>query len=238
MNRTTNKSASTNFLPRNSTNPVDWIVESEPVEYEYAVNKMESLVEEIIQGKRSECAWLLEHPSIYTAGTSAKPTDLIEPSQFEVFNSGRGGQYTYHGPGQRVIYLMLDLNRRNPDLRAYVSNLESWIINTLENFNIRGEKREKRIGIWVPTYENQMYKESKIAAIGIRVRKWISFHGISINVNPNLEHYSGIVPCGISEHGVTSFKELKGKANMVEIDKILRIEFEKQFGPTVLKGQI
>ena len=226
------------FLPKSVTNPIEWIIEKQRVEYKDAVEKMEQVVKEIIQGQRSECVWLLEHPPIYTAGTSAKSTDLIEPIKFEVFKSGRGGQYTYHGPGQRVIYLMLNLNSRNPDIRAFVSNLENWIIQVLNRFNIYGEKREKRIGIWVPQCKNGVNEESKIAAIGIRVRKWVTFHGISININPNLKHYSGIIPCGIEEYGITSFKELGIDVRMTEVDKILRIEFEKLFGSTILKDQI
>ena len=236
MNSKSHDSPLPKFASDNADTQIDWIIENQPIDYKFAVEKMEQLVDKIIQGVGTECVWLVEHPPLYTAGTSAKSTDLIDPLKFEVFKTGRGGQYTYHGPGQRVIYLMLDLKRRNQDVRAFIAELEEWIIRSLGKFNIKGEKREKRVGIWVQTFENGKFQENKIAAIGIRVRKWVTFHGISININPNLEHYSGIVPCGIAEHSVTSFKKLGISTDMAEVDKILRVEFEKTFGPTKLKS--
>ncbi|MGA7269398.1 MAG: lipoyl(octanoyl) transferase LipB, partial [Aestuariivirga sp.] len=176
-----------------------------------------------------ERVWLLEHPPLYTAGTSANPVDLVSPERFPVFATGRGGQYTYHGPGQRVAYVMLDLKRRGGDLRAYVAGLEQWIIETLAAFGVAGERREDRVGVWVRRGD----REDKIAAIGIRVRHWVSFHGISINLAPDLSHFDGIVPCGVREHGVTSLRDLGLNVSMAELDAALRRGFEAGFGPTV-----
>jgi lipoyl(octanoyl) transferase len=219
--------------------PVEWLISEAPVAYETAVAQMETCVEAIAAGKASEQVWLLEHPPLYTAGTSAREADLVD-QRFPVHRTGRGGQFTYHGPGQRVCYVMLDLKRRNPDLRAYVAALEAWIIATLERFNIKGGRREDRVGVWVERPDKPRslageMAEDKIAAIGIRVRRWVSFHGISLNVDPDLSHFSGIVPCGIStpHYGVTSFADLGQPLGMAEVDSVLRAEFERIFGPTV-----
>ncbi|HMF66887.1 MAG TPA: lipoyl(octanoyl) transferase LipB, partial [Phyllobacterium sp.] len=188
----------------------------------------------IAAGSASELVWLLEHPPLYTAGTSAKPGQLIE-ARFPVYPAGRGGQFTYHGPGQRVAYVMLDLKRRRPDVRAYVAGLEEWIIRTLEAFNVRGERREDRVGVWVtrperPALPDGSPAEDKIAAIGIRLRKWVSFHGISINVEPELAHFDGIVPCGVRGHGVTSLVDLGLPVDMHDLDRALYEAFENVFG--------
>jgi lipoyl(octanoyl) transferase len=212
---------------------VEWTIAEGPVAYEEAVAGMEARAEAIAAGKAGERVWLVEHPPLYTAGTSAKPHDLIE-ARFPVHKTGRGGQFTYHGPGQRVAYVMLDLRSRKPDLRAFVGALESWIIATLEVFNIRGERRPGRVGVWVRRPDKGPAAEDKIAAIGIRVRRWVSFHGIAINLDPELSHYGGIVPCGIAEHGVTSFADLGLTTSLPELDMALRASFEKVFGSTVL----
>lgn len=212
-----------------SQTPVTWRVSEQPVAYLEAVDFMETQVALIRQGEAPEMVWLLEHPPIYTAGTSAKPQDLLEPGRFPVHATGRGGQYTYHGPGQRVAYVMLDLNKRGPDIRALVCNLEKWLIDTLACFNIIGERREGRVGIWVRRPDNS--GEDKIAAVGIRVRRWVSYHGISINLNPDLTHYDGIVPCGIAGHGVTSLAKLGHGISMRELDAALQKTFEPIFGP-------
>ena len=195
---------------------------------------MEVRAAAIAAGEASERVWLLEHPPLYTAGTSAKPADLVAPDRFEVFKSGRGGQYTYHGPGQRVAYTMLDLNTRGRDVRAFVQQLEHWVIGTLAEFGIDGQIRAGRVGVWVPRPDKApladgTIREDKIAAIGIRLRKWISFHGISVNIDPDLSHYDGIVPCGISDHGVTSFHDLGLPISMADFDLALRAEFPKHF---------
>ncbi|WP_019904264.1 lipoyl(octanoyl) transferase LipB [Methylobacterium sp. 77] len=220
------------FRPRSGTRPVLWRISDTPVPYDEAVAAMEAHAAGIASGKAPEMVWLLEHPPLYTAGTSAKAADLVEPDRFPVHATGRGGQYTYHGPGQRVAYVMLDLNRRRPDLRAYVSALEAWIIATLSAFNVRGERREDRVGVWVRRPEKGEGVEDKIAAIGIRVRRWVSFHGISLNVEPDLSHFTGIVPCGISGHGVTSLVDLGQIVTLPEVDMALRASFEAIFGET------
>ncbi|GJE34994.1 Octanoyltransferase [Methylobacterium oxalidis] len=202
--------------------------------YEAAVAEMEARAEAIRAGGAPECVWLLEHPPLYTAGTSAREADLVEPGRFPVHRTGRGGQFTYHGPGQRVAYVMLDLTRRRADLRAYVAALETWIIATLDAFNVRAERREDRVGVWVRRPEKGEGAEDKIAAIGIRVRRWVSFHGISLNVEPDLAHFSGIVPCGIRGHGVTSLVDLGHPVSLPEVDMQLRAAFEAVFGETVL----
>ncbi len=212
----------------------EWLMSYAPVPYEEAVMRMEQRVGAIIAGQAPEAVWLLEHPPLYTAGTSAKAADLINPSHLPVFQSGRGGQYTYHGPGQRIAYVMLDLKKRKPDVRALVQTLEDWLILTLREFGIDGEKRCDRIGIWVPRGNG---REDKIAAIGIRLRKWVSYHGISLNVSPDLSHYGGIVPCGVREHGVTSFRDLGVDASMEDIDAALRRNFDKVFGKTVKRDE-
>jgi lipoyl(octanoyl) transferase len=190
---------------------------------------MEREVAQIAEGTALERVWLLEHPPLYTAGTSADPRDLVDPARFPVFKTGRGGQYTYHGPGQRVAYVMLDLRHRGQDVRAFVAGLETWIIATLAAFGVKGERREDRVGVWVARAE----RENKIAAIGIRLRKWVTFHGISLNVNPDLSHFSGIIPCGVRDHGVTSLADLGIAASMPDVDAALLREFQKIFGPAV-----
>jgi lipoyl(octanoyl) transferase len=191
---------------------------------------MDAEVAAIARGEAEELVWLLEHPPLYTAGTSARDSDLIEPDRFPVYRSGRGGQYTYHGPDQRVAYVMLDLKRRGEDIRAFVAALEDWLIATLAEFNVRGERREDRVGVWVRRPEKGPGVEDKIAAIGIRVRHWVSFHGISLNVDPNLSHFSGIVPCGVQEHGVTSLVDLGLPVTMEDADIALKKAFTKVFG--------
>ena len=212
---------------------VDWRVSNELIPYETALSDMTQRVEHLSQGAAREQVWLLEHPPIYTAGTSAQPRDLVDPDRFPLYRTGRGGQYTYHGPGQRVVYVMLDLNRRGRDVRAYVHRLESWIIDVLADFSITGELRDGRVGVWVRRPELGRGREDKIAAIGVRVRRWITFHGISLNVNPDLQHYAGIVPCGIQDQGVTSLADLGREVTMDEVDERLRVRFENNFGPTI-----
>ncbi len=210
---------------------VEWAITEGLTPYEEAVTEMEARAAAIAAGAAAERVWLVEHPPLYTAGTTARAQDLLEPL-FPVFKTGRGGQFTYHGPGQRVAYVMLDLARRKPDLRAFVHALEAWIIATLAAFNIRGERREGRVGVWVPRPDKGDGVEDKIAAIGIRVRRWVSFHGISINVEPELSHYDGIVACGIKGHGVTSLADLGWPVTMPELDGALRAAFEEVFGKT------
>jgi lipoyl(octanoyl) transferase len=202
---------------------------------------MEERVAAIAAGQAPERVWLVEHPPLYTAGTSARDEDLVEPGRFPVFRSGRGGQFTYHGPGQRVAYVMLDLNRRVPDLRRYVAALEAWLIGTLAAFNVRGERREDRVGVWVrrpdrPGGPGGESAEDKIAAIGIRVRHWVTYHGVSLNVEPDLGHFTGIIPCGVRRHGVTSLVDLGIPVTMPEVDGAMRAAFEEVFGPTVARA--
>lgn len=206
---------------------VEWIFEKDAVAYPNAVELMEKRVADIRDSQGSETVWLLEHPALYTAGTSANEADLLE-ARFPVFKTGRGGEYTYHGPGQRVGYVMLDLKKRQskPDVRHYVWSLEEWIIQTLAEFDIKGERREGRVGIWVVMPDGS---ESKIAAIGVRIRKWVTYHGIAINVNPDLSHFGGIVPCGISHHGVTSMHDLGKTISMEELDPVLKEKFRLIF---------
>jgi len=221
------------FFPDPGSAPVEWVISDDLVAYEDAVAEMDKHVAAISAGTARERVWLVEHPPLYTAGTSAQESDLISRDRFPVFKTGRGGQYTYHGPGQRVAYVMLDLKRRRQDIRAFVAALEAWMINTLWAYHIRGERREDRVGVWVRRPERSATSEDKIAAIGIRVRKWVTFHGISFNVEPELEHFTGIVPCGVQEHGVTSLVDLGIPVTMAENDSVLRAEFEALFGPTV-----
>ncbi len=209
--------------------PVGWRVSEGLVAYPEAVAEMEARARAIAAGEADELIWLLEHPPLYSAGTSADISDLVEPNRFDVFESGRGGQYTYHGPGQRVAYLMMDLRKRGRDVSAFVRGLEQWIMDTLAETDVKAERRCGRVGVWV---EHPDGREEKIAAIGIRLKKWVSFHGISINVDPDLSHFSGIVPCGISEHGVTSLSALGRDTKMAQLDEALRRNFEKTFGPT------
>jgi len=204
---------------------IRWETASGVTDYPDALARMDAEVAAIGQGAE-ELIWLLEHPPIYTAGTSSKPADLVDATRFPVFETGRGGQYTYHGPGQRVAYVMIDLKKRGNDVRAFVAGLEDVIIGTLAEFNIAGERREDRVGVWV----KHGRREDKIAALGIRVRKGITFHGLSINLNPDLSHFGGIVPCGVTEHGVTSFADLGKNTTMAELDLELKTSFSKTFG--------
>jgi lipoyl(octanoyl) transferase len=210
---------------------VEWHISDVPVGYEAALAEMDGRVAAIQTGTAPEQVWLLEHPPLYTAGTSAKSADLLDP-RFPVFETGRGGQFTYHGPGQRVAYVMLDLKRRNPDVRAYVHALEDWIIETLEAFNVRGERRPDRIGVWVRRPDKGDGHEDKIAAIGVRLRRWVSLHGIALNVEPELSHFSGIVPCGVANEkfGVTSLVDLGHPVTMADVDIALKKSFGKVFG--------
>jgi len=214
---------------------VEWITSDTLVAYEEAVAFMEERVAGIAAGTAEECVWLLEHPPLYTAGTSARREDLTDPDRFPVYPSKRGGQYTYHGPGQRVVYVMLDVGKRGHDVRRFVEQLERWVILALEEFNVRGEIRPGRVGVWVERDDKPLTitgakAEDKIAAIGIRLRKWVSFHGISINVEPELDHFTGIVPCGITEHGVTSLVDLGLPVTMPDVDVALKRSFEMVFG--------
>jgi lipoyl(octanoyl) transferase len=209
-------------------NGIEWRISEGLVPYPEAVTAMEARAALIAEGRAPEQVWLLEHPALYTAGTSANDADLID-ARFPVFRTGRGGQFTYHGPGQRVAYVMMDLRKRGGDVRRFVRDLEEWIIRTLAHFNVKGERREGRVGIWV---DRGSGREDKIAAIGIRVRKGVSFHGISLNVDPDLSHFDGIVPCGIREHGVTSLVDLGLPVALPDADLALRAAFEEVFGPT------
>jgi lipoyl(octanoyl) transferase len=212
--------------------PVEWLIADGLIPYPQALQFMEQRVADIIDGRAQELVWLVEHPSIYTAGTSTNTGDL-KSTQFPVFETGRGGQYTYHGPGQRIAYVMLDLRQRGPDLRAFIASLEAWIIATLSEFNITGERREDRVGVWVKRPDKGLDYEDKIAAIGIRVRQWITFHGLSINLEPDLGHFGGIVPCGVADprYGVTSLVDLGLPVMMSDLDLALRKNFIPLFGP-------
>lgn len=232
---------SASLLPLPGSPPVDWVVAEGLTDYASAVATMEARVAAIAEGRASELVWLVEHAPLYTAGTSAKPQDLLD-SRFPVHEAGRGGQFTYHGPGQRVAYVMLDLNRRRKDVRAFVAALESWIVATLASFNVKGEVREDRVGVWVrrpdkPGGRAGEMAEDKIAAIGVRMRRWVSFHGISLNVEPDLSHFAGIVPCGIAEShlGVTSLVDLGLPVAMSDVDVALRGAFGEVFGESVVR---
>lgn len=207
-------------------NSVEWCISEGRVPYPEAVEFMEKRVADIRDGKASQMVWLLEHPPLYTAGTSATPDEILDPDRFPIYQTGRGGKHTYHGPGQRVAYVMLDLKNHGSDLRAFVHNLEEWVIKTLEKFGLKGERRDGRVGIWVQRGPN---REDKIGAIGVRVRRWVSFHGISLNIEPDLTHFEGIIPCGISEHGVTSLWDLGLTPTMEEVDILLKETFEDIF---------
>lgn len=211
-----------------SADTVEWHISQELVQYPRAVERMEERAKAIALEQAREQIWLLEHPPLYSAGTSAKISDLVDPKRFDVFESGRGGQYTYHGPGQRVGYVMLDLRKRGRDVAAFVRGLEQWIIDTLAEFDVTAERRCGRVGVWVVLPDGS---EAKIAAIGVRLKKWVSFHGISINVNPDLTHFGGIVPCGIQEHGVTSLAALGKNTDMTALDAALKRNFERLFSP-------
>ena len=218
------------LLGRSDDARVGWAVSTDYVPYPAAVAAMEARAAAIADGTAGELVWLLEHPPLYTAGVSAKGADLIEPDRFPVFESGRGGQYTYHGPGQRVAYVMLDMTRRGRDVRAFVEALEAWIIDALAAFNVVGEMREGRVGVWVERKGPGWSREDKIAALGVKLRRWVSFHGVSLNVEPDLDHFGGIVPCGQTEHGVTSLVALGLPVTMDEADAALRVSFERVFG--------
>ena len=221
----------TEELSHASDGSVEWRISDELVDYEDAIHEMERRAQAIRDDGAPELVWLLEHPPLYTAGTSARDEDLLSPDRFPTFRSGRGGQYTYHGPGQRVAYAVIDLKRRSTDVRAYVDALEEWLIRTLAQFTVTGERREGRVGIWVRRSDiSAREREDKIGAIGVRVRRWVAYHGISLNVDPDLEHFSGIVPCGISQHGVTSLHELGQTVSMPEVDMALRRAFGEVFG--------
>jgi lipoyl(octanoyl) transferase len=222
---------------RDDNEPVQWAVSSRQIGYAQALAAMEARVAAIGAGEAPELVWLLEHPPLYTAGVSAKAADLLAPDRFPVFATGRGGQYTYHGPGQRVAYVMLNLKARRRDVRAFVTALETWVIGALEVFNVQGLIRPDRVGVWVerktpaPDGLGILVREDKIAAIGVKIRRWVSFHGVSLNVEPDLSHFDGIVPCGIREQGVTSLVDLGLPVSMDEVDEALRSSFRKVFGP-------
>jgi lipoyl(octanoyl) transferase len=232
----TRSQIATSFHPVAPSPPVDWRIEPGLTGYDEAVAFMETRAAAIADGTAGELVWLVEHPPLYTAGTSADAADLVDAERFPVFKSGRGGEYTYHGPGQRVAYVMLDLKRRRQDVRAFVSALEEWIIRTLDSFNVRGERREDRVGVWVtrpdrPHLPDGSVAEDKIAAIGIRLRRWVSFHGIALNIEPDLTHFGGIVPCGVRDHGVTSLIDLGLPVTMGDADQALKGAFLDIFGP-------
>ncbi|WP_372785648.1 lipoyl(octanoyl) transferase LipB [Phenylobacterium sp.] len=232
LDRVLNPAANAPIFGRADRFPAEWAVSRAPVAYPDAVAAMEARAAAIAEGRAGELVWLLEHPPLYTAGVSAKPGDLLEPDRFPVFESGRGGQFTYHGPGQRVAYVMLDLTQRQRDVRAFVAALEAWVIGALARFNVAGEVRPGRVGVWVERRApGQPPREDKIAAVGVKLRRWVSFHGISLNVEPDLAHFSGIVPCGVTDHGVTSLVDLGLPATLDEADAALRVSFAEVFGP-------
>jgi lipoyl(octanoyl) transferase len=222
------------LLPQRDSPPAEWEVSDALVDYDEALSAMTERAAAIARGEAPELVWLLEHPSLYTAGTSARPQELFD-ARFPVHTAGRGGQFTYHGPGQRVGYVMLDLRRRTPDVRRFVATIEEWLIQTLAAFNVRGERREDRIGVWVRRPDKGQGFEDKIAAIGIRVRQWVTLHGFALNIEPDLTHFAGIVPCGVNEprYGVTSLADLGLTVTMPEVDVALRATFEPLFGASV-----
>ena len=226
-------SATESPLLRADGRPVEWVVSSGYVDYAQAEAAMEARVAAIAEGTANEVVWLLEHPPLYTAGVSAKADDLLMPDRFPVYKTGRGGQFTYHGPGQRVAYVMLDLTQRGRDVRGFVHAMEDWIIGALGRFGVEAGMREGRVGVWVERKGAGWAREDKIAAIGVKVRKWVSFHGISLNVEPDLDHFGGIVPCGITEHGVTSLMDLGIVASMEDADDALKSSFQQHFGPVI-----
>ena len=231
LDRVLNPATNTPIFGRGDSTPVGWAVSRAPVAYPDAVAAMEARAAAIAEGTAGELVWLLEHPALYTAGVSAKSGDLLQPDRFPVFQSGRGGQFTYHGPGQRVAYVMLDLTARQKDVRAFVAALEAWVIGALAHFNVEGAVRDGRVGVWVERRTLGLPPaEDKIAAIGVKLRRWVSFHGISLNVEPDLSHFSGIVPCGVTEHGVTSLVDLGLPVTLDEADAALRLSFAQVFG--------
>ena len=227
LDRTLSPDADAVRLPRGDKAPAGWAVSRDLVPYPQALEAMEARAQAIAEGRAGELVWLLEHPALYTAGVSARDGDLIDPERFPVFRTGRGGQFTYHGPGQRVAYAMLDLNARGRDVRAFVGALEAWIIGALARLGVEGAVRPGRVGVWVETPRG----EEKIAAVGVKVRRWVSFHGIALNVAPDLDHFTGIVPCGLPDFGVTSLKALGAPATLPEGDAALKTSFEAVFGP-------
>ena len=222
-------------VPDMSQIPTELRISEGLVPYPEAMAAMEARVAEIHAGTAPELVWFLEHPPLYTAGTSAEPADLLAPDRFPVFQAGRGGQYTYHGPGQRVAYVMLDLKQRGEDVRCFVRDLEECVIRALATFGVTGERRAGRIGIWVARGEGVLAREDKIGAIGVRVRHWVTFHGLAVNVAPDLGHFTGIVPCGVTAHGVTSLKDLGVRADMRAMDDALRAAFEEVFGLVLIQ---
>ena len=228
------RSVTVGFLPLGRSAPVEWCVSEGLVAYDHALTVMGARAAAIARGEAPEVVWLLEHPALYTAGTSAQASELIE-ARFPVHSVGRGGQFTYHGPGQRVGYVMLDLKRRAPDVRRFVASLEEWIIRTLAHFNVRGERRDDRIGVWVARSDKGQGREDKIAAIGVRVQRWVTLHGFALNVAPDLSHFAGIVPCGVSDarYGITSLAELGCAVSLSDVDAALRAEFAPLFGTSV-----
>jgi lipoyl(octanoyl) transferase len=234
LDRSLNLDLETPIFGRDDAAPCGWAISSGPVDYPAAVAAMEARAQAISEGRAGELVWLLEHPPLYTAGVSAKSADLLAPDRFPVFETARGGQYTYHGPGQRVAYVMLDLTRRERDVRAFVAALEAWVIGALARFNVEGAIRPGRVGVWVERrVSGAPPREDKIAAIGVKLRKWVSFHGVSLNVEPDLGHFDGIVPCGITEHGVTSLVDLGLPVTLDDADAALKASFELVFGPTI-----
>lgn len=234
LDRSLTKPVSEPLFGRDDLEAVGWAVSPGRIAYPAAVEAMEARATAIADGRAGELVWLLEHPPLYTAGVSARPADLLDPGRFPVHQSGRGGQFTYHGPGQRVAYVMLDLTRRQRDVRAFVAALETWVIRALERFGVEGAIRPDRVGVWVERRQpGAPPREDKIAAIGVKLRRWVSFHGIALNVEPDLSHFTGIVPCGVSEHGVTSLVDLGRPVTMDEADAALKAAFVEVFGPVV-----
>jgi len=234
LDRVLNPATKAPIFGRRDNASVGWAVSAAPVPYPEAVAAMEARAAAIAEGSAGELVWLLEHPPLYTAGVSAKPGDLLEPDRFPVFPSGRGGQFTYHGPGQRVAYVMLDLTARQRDVRGFVAALEAWVIGALAQFNVEGGLRDGRVGVWVERRTPGLApREDKIAAIGVKLRRWVSFHGISLNVEPDLGHFGGIVPCGVTDHGVTSLVDLGLPVTLDDADAALKLSFQRVFGATV-----
>jgi lipoyl(octanoyl) transferase len=231
LNRVLNSEAPALLMPRPDGAPAGWAVSTVPVPYLDAVAAMQTRVEAILDGTAGELVWLLEHPPLYTAGVSAKAGDLIDANRLPVFQTERGGQFTYHGPGQRVAYVMLDLRERGRDVRKFVQSLEAWVIGALAEFNVEGQLRDGRVGVWVERKGPGFHREDKIAALGVKLRRWVSFHGVSLNVEPDLSHFAGIVPCGVTEHGVTSLVDLGHTVTLDEADAALKASFERTFGP-------